>query len=61
MLDLIKSDKLHSLPIAYIFMFVNAGLTFLQFIWLREIFTTAIRVLSGDGNLSIERGDKKKK
>ena len=60
MLELLRSGQAHSLPIAYMFMFVNAGLTILQLFWLREILTTAARVLSGDGNLSIERGETKK-
>ena len=57
-LELLKTNKAHSLPILYTFMFVNIGLTLLQVVWLHEIVVTAIRVLSGKGELSIERGGK---
>ena len=60
-LELLRTGTAHSLPILYIFMFVNTALTFLQIFWLREIYVTALKLFSGEGNLSIERGSEKKK
>jgi TLC domain len=60
MIELISSGKAHSLPVCALFMVVNAGLTILQFVWLQEILSTAVKVLSGKGDLSIDRGDGKK-
>jgi hypothetical protein len=60
-LELLSSGTAHSLPVLYIFMIVNSGLTFLQIFWLKEIYDTAIKVFSGDGELTIQRGEEKKK
>jgi TLC domain len=60
-LELLRTGTAHSIPILYLFMFVNTALTFLQIFWLREIYVTALKVFSGDGDLSIERGSEKKK
>lgn len=60
--DLSKFDQefvLDSKIIIYIFMVINFGLTLLQFFWLIEIFQTAGKVLGGDGDLSIKRGEDK--
>ena len=60
-LELLRTGTAHNIPILYLFMFVNSALTFLQIFWLREIYVTALKVFSGEGGLSIERGSEKKK
>lgn len=55
MLKIIYTDKLHSVEVAYIFMTVNVLLTILQFIWLWEIFTQAIKFFS-EGSVAMKKG-----
>ena len=60
-LELLRTGSAHSVPILYLFMFINTALTILQIVWLHEIYVTALKVFAGDGNLSIVRGTEKKK
>jgi hypothetical protein len=51
---------IHSVTIGYIFMGVNAGLTLLQFYWLTEILSQALKFFS-EGDLSMKKSPSESK
>jgi len=59
-LEVIRNKTAHSVPVVWLYLIANIGLTILQFVWLGEIFKTAIKLFSGSGELVVERGSSTK-